>query len=619
MDRNVGGATTAVNAVRSTMSDDHAGPADRSSPSVTTHPFGLKSATRRADVVPVTPLRTDPATAAPVDLDRVLGEDALRTVFQLVVDLDSRRPVAVEALVRGPRGSGLATPGQLFDAAARTGRVAELDRACLRTALRAATGAGLAAPWTLFLNGSPDRELPAELTAGVAGARPVVVDLTERALTTRPGQVLRAAAGLRARGLGVALDDLGADPAALALLPLLRPDVVKLDLRLLAARPEAEVAAIVQAVSAQAERDGTTVLAEGVETEEHLRTARALGATLGQGWLFGRPAALGDLLARTPVPAHPLPVLPPAGPGGDGPTPFAALERRRPARRAGTDVVEEALRHLERHALRGVEPSTVVGVGATSPERAARHEQLARRAGFALSLPGADGRGEDVRGTVVLGPHFAGAVLARPVAGTGEFDLVVSHDRALVTALVTDLVRDAPDHVPAPVIGPVPAPVLAHRPAVEAGPPAAGLGEQVGEALEEGRRAGTGTGLLVVGVDAAVGTEGRCGPARAEVVRRMRRAVRSVDRWLPVGPDLFAVLLTGLPRSGSEGVVERVADALLMAVETSMDSHPDVSVSIGASLAPTRAHTGAEAQRQALAALDAARRAGGHCARIWLV
>ena len=145
------------------------------------------------------------------------------------------------------------------------------------------------------------------------------------------------------------------------------------------------------------------------------------------------------------------------------------------------------------------------------------------------------------------------------------------------------------------------------------------LTDRVGAALDADRRAGTGTGLLVVGVDAAAGTEGRSVAARAEVVRRMRRAVRSVDRWMALGPDLFAVLLTGLPPAGGEGVVERVADALLMAVETSAETHPDVSVSIGASLAPTRAATGAEAQGQAFAALEAARAAGGHCARIWPV
>ena len=43
---------------------------------------------------------------------------------------------------------------------------------------------------------------------------------------------------------------------------------------------------------AYAEQTGATILAEGVETEQHLLAARSLGATLAQGWYFGRPGPL---------------------------------------------------------------------------------------------------------------------------------------------------------------------------------------------------------------------------------------------------------------------------------------------------------------------------------------
>ena len=118
----------------------------------------------------------------------------------------------------------------------------------------------------------------------------VVVEITERALTDRPAELLHAVQASATRGWGIALDDVGADARSLALMPLLRPDVIKLDLRLVQDQPTSEVAEIVNAVNAERERTGAVVLAEGIETEEHLETARALGATLGQGWLFGRPA-----------------------------------------------------------------------------------------------------------------------------------------------------------------------------------------------------------------------------------------------------------------------------------------------------------------------------------------
>ncbi len=52
-------------------------------------------------------------------------------------------------------------------------------------------------------------------------------------------------------------------------------------------------------MQAQAERTGALILAEGIETEEHHRFAVELGATLGQGWLFGRPGVLLPAAERT--------------------------------------------------------------------------------------------------------------------------------------------------------------------------------------------------------------------------------------------------------------------------------------------------------------------------------
>jgi len=70
----------------------------------------------------------------------------------------------------------------------------------------------------------------------------VVVEVTERALTARPADPLHALDAFRELGWAIDLDDVGADSRSLALLALLRPDVVKLDLRLKHARPDEKVA-----------------------------------------------------------------------------------------------------------------------------------------------------------------------------------------------------------------------------------------------------------------------------------------------------------------------------------------------------------------------------------------
>jgi EAL domain-containing protein (putative c-di-GMP-specific phosphodiesterase class I) len=54
-------------------------------------------------------------------------------------------------------------------------------------------------------------------------------------------------------------------------------------------RPGPAIAEIMNAVNAHAERTGALVLAEGIETEEHLPRLRALGCDLGQGFFLARP------------------------------------------------------------------------------------------------------------------------------------------------------------------------------------------------------------------------------------------------------------------------------------------------------------------------------------------
>lgn len=89
----------------------------------------------------------------------------------------------------------------------------------------------------------------------------------------------------------MALDDLGSDPSSLAVMPLVRPDVIKYDLRVLKEQSSPHTSRIITSVLAEAEMTGAMVLAEGVESAQDVATARAMGANLAQGWHFGQPRA----------------------------------------------------------------------------------------------------------------------------------------------------------------------------------------------------------------------------------------------------------------------------------------------------------------------------------------
>ena len=234
-------------------------------------------------------------------LDDALAE--LTAVYQPVVQLETGQVLGYEALARGSGAGGLECPEAMLAAAREVGRSAEVDWRCRDVALRGALAAQMGGTLTLFVNVEPDTaaEIPhafADRVAEAESALRVVLEVTERAVVHQPAELLRLVDWARDRSWGIALDDIGEDPSSLAMMPFLEPDVIKLDLRLVQERPSAEIGLIMSAVLAQAERTGAQVVAEGVEDDAMQEAALALGATLGQGWLYGRPGPLPDVLPR---------------------------------------------------------------------------------------------------------------------------------------------------------------------------------------------------------------------------------------------------------------------------------------------------------------------------------
>jgi EAL domain-containing protein (putative c-di-GMP-specific phosphodiesterase class I) len=161
--------------------------------------------------------------------DKIVDRRQVTVVFQPVVELASTRVVGYEALARGPEGSYFEGPARLFAYAYQAGRSVELDWVCRAAALRTALEAGLPYEFTLFVNAEPASlrtDCPPDLLDTVLSAHKrlkIVAELTERHLTDDPAGVLTAVSVARAAGVGIAIDDIGAEPASLAMMPLVRP------------------------------------------------------------------------------------------------------------------------------------------------------------------------------------------------------------------------------------------------------------------------------------------------------------------------------------------------------------------------------------------------------------
>src|ERR1700742_3967580 len=395
----------------------------------------------------------------------------IRSIYQPIVRLADRRVIAYEALARGPAGSPLELPETLFATARREGLETTLDWEGGRAALRGALQGGLSSERALFVNVEPSSaaswvpEIGDPLLEEALERFPLVVELTERALPNHTTDLIPLAEDLRRRGARIALDDVGTDPRSLALMPFLRPDVIKLDLNLMHDSPSRSIAEVVHAVNAEAERTGALILAEGIETEEHLRRALALGASYGQGWLFGRPGELRPdhqpLGAGFPLrreDATPTSLI--------HRTPFEIVSERRPLRRADKELLLELSRSIERQTSNQGSAAVVISsfqeASFFTPEAAGRYARLAEDAALVAALgvgmdaepaPGVRGvhlsPDEALRGewnVIVLGPHFGAAFVARDLGDGGpdrerRFDFALTHDRELVTEAARSMMR----------------------------------------------------------------------------------------------------------------------------------------------------------------------------------
>jgi len=462
----------------------------------------------------------------------VITTGGIRSVFQPIIDLDTGRVVAYEALARGPVGTDLESPDQLFAAARTEGVLAALDEACRVAAFRGAIEVGLLAPLTLFVNVEPEvlDSAPMDDLLALAERAPgqlqVVVEITERALAQRPAELLRTVDRVRELGWGVALDDVGAESASLAFMPLLRPDVVKLDLRLVQERPGPAVAQIMNAVNSYVQSSGARLLAEGIEDERHLKVARALGARLGQGWMFGRPQPVPD--DRYEVGELSLPPAVTTGRSSQT-SPFQLLAPHDELRRSPKSLLIELSKQLEREAMRLGDTCVVAAAFQEAvhftPATAARYRDLVARTGFVCALgeglsdepvPGLRGAAlaadDPIRGewdVVVLAPHFSVALLARDLGDTGPdvermFEFALTYERdTVVAAARTLLSRVAPRAALPPATSGLPG-TGDVRPATPSGPartaPALPRTTPAGEALLHRALAATTSGVTIADV-----------------------------------------------------------------------------------------------------------------------
>ncbi|MBP1819186.1 EAL domain-containing protein [Mycobacterium sp. OAE908] len=390
-------------------------------------------------------------------IDAASAGVGLMPVFQPVVSLPDERVVGFEALARWPMFATM-TASNVFSFANASRQADILDQQCIDAAVRAALHSALPRGSLLLINTEPAvAHIPRATHPSLNEACErfqVAFELTERHLLTHPKALLEKVAAIRSDGIAIAVDDVGAHPDSLAILDIVDPNIVKLDVSVIQKSERLDKAKILTGVLAHHERSGALIIAEGVETDEDLEQALAMGAGLAQGYRFGRARPLGRQRHTTGPPPTMRAVR------RDGHSAHAAADDdRMPLRVARKHVVAAFARHIEEQARHSIDHPIVLAAVQRAEDLAAASRQLYQELAATSPLVVVLGRdvpvdlGGGVRGielhpedplceewvVVTLGADTCRALVARELRssathdGERRFEFLITSDRAMVT------------------------------------------------------------------------------------------------------------------------------------------------------------------------------------------
>src|SRR6266545_2759223 len=240
------------------------------------------------------------------DLRAALTDDQLVLHYQPKIDAAGGQVVGIEALVRWQHPTeGLLYPDSFLPLAEQTRLMRSLTSVVLQSALEQVAawrqeGIDLSVAVNLSVANLLDVHLPVEVARLLAAfglpATALEVEITESTLMVDPVRSKEVLDALRGLGVRIAVDDYGTGYSSLAYLRELAVDELKLDKSFVIPMLEdSGAAAIVQSTVELAHALGLRMVAEGVESEAHLRELARLGCDVAQGYHISRPVTAEQL------------------------------------------------------------------------------------------------------------------------------------------------------------------------------------------------------------------------------------------------------------------------------------------------------------------------------------
>ena len=243
----------------------------------------------------------------PDELRQAILDDQLVLHYQPQIEISTGRLTGVEALVRWQHPElGQIYPDHFIPVAEQNGLIEALTHWVIRSAVEQeqqwhneGTSVSVSVNISAFdITGLTLPEQLGDLLADkMLDPTKLTLELTESALMGELVTSLDILTRLRLKGIGLSIDDFGTGYSSLSQLHRVPFTELKIDLSFISAMlDDAEARAIVKTCILLGHELNMRVVAEGVETEEHLKLRKVLGCDIAQGYFFSKPMPGSELL-----------------------------------------------------------------------------------------------------------------------------------------------------------------------------------------------------------------------------------------------------------------------------------------------------------------------------------
>jgi diguanylate cyclase (GGDEF)-like protein len=247
------------------------------------------------------------ALALKADIARALDQDELEIYFQPKIDLNTLQIIGAECLLRWNHPlDGLIFPGALIEAAESYNMMNELGYWVLEQAFKGAAylnSEGLRLK--IAVNMSPSQLYDLNFAKNIkelaqkheVELSQFELELTEDVALSNSILVKKQLSQIRTLGATIAIDDFGKGYSNLAYLRDIEIDSIKIDKSFILQIDESPVnRAIVEASQLIAKAANCELVAEGIETIQHLHILREIGVVSGQGFLFSKAIPINEFV-----------------------------------------------------------------------------------------------------------------------------------------------------------------------------------------------------------------------------------------------------------------------------------------------------------------------------------